>query len=216
MSRHVISIDKAAELARAFVEKDPLNSAVDLVPVDGMVAVVDGGAYFGFQERAYVETGDPSRMVVGIGPVRVDLVTGECRVLGAVEGAELGLFGGDDLALAGPGGWRLVPPEVEGGWRAVFDAEPRASDLGGACPGCGARELHRWYRVDEPLDEVFDGVRAVAYGWLVEWCAACHLCHEDGDAFVPDFWESPYDVPDAHGVDFAPRRVEAARSGQLG
>ncbi|MFJ5221065.1 hypothetical protein ACIP98_41290 [Streptomyces sp. NPDC088354] len=38
-----------------------------------------------------------------------------------------------------------------------------------------------------PLDEVFDGVRAVAYGWRTEWCAACHLCHEDGDSFVPDF-----------------------------
>jgi hypothetical protein len=28
--------------------------------------------------------------------------------------------------------------------------------------------------------------RAVAYGWRTEWCAACHLCYEDGDSFVPD------------------------------
>jgi hypothetical protein len=39
--------------------------------------------------------------------------------------------------------------------------------------------------------------RAVAYGWRTEWCAACHLCYEDGDSFVPDYWGSSYDVPEA-------------------
>jgi hypothetical protein len=207
----VISLDRAAELARAYVDEDPLNSAVDLVPIEGRMAVVDDAAYFGFQNRAYLETGDPSRMTVGIGPVRVDLATGECRMLGSAEAADLDRFVTDEYALAGPGGWRLVTPELAEAWRAAFDAEPAASDLTAPCPRCGAADLHRWYRVGDPLDETFDGVRAVAYGWLTEWCASCHLCHEDGDTFVPDFWRSPYDVPEAYGVDFAPRYVEAAR-----
>lgn len=210
----MISLDRAAELAQAYVDEDPLNSAVDLVPIEGMMAVVDGAAYFGFQNRAYLETGDPSRMTIGIGPVRVDLATGECRMLGSAEAADLDLFETDEYALAGPGGWRLVTPELAEAWRAAFDAEPAASDLTTPCPRCGATDLHRWYRVGDPLDETFDGVRAVAYGWLTEWCASCHLCREDGDTFVPDFWRSPYDVPEAYGVDFAPRYVEAARQKQ--
>ncbi|MFJ5220290.1 hypothetical protein ACIP98_37090 [Streptomyces sp. NPDC088354] len=211
----MISVGRAAELARAFVEEDPLNARVQLVPIEGHVAVVGSVAYFGYQDRRCLETGDPSWMVIGIGPVRVDLETGECRMLGAVEAMGLDLFEVDGFELVGPGGWRLVPPELMAAWRAVFDGEPAAADLAARCPQCGARELHRWYRVDGPLDEVFDGVRAVAYGWRTEWCAACHLCHEDGDSFVPDFWRSPYDVPEAYDVKFAPRYVEAARQKEL-
>lgn len=88
-------------------------------------------------------------------------------------------------------GGRLVGPGLLDAWRAVFDAEPAAADLSAPCPQCGARDLHRWYRVDDPVDETFDGVRAVVYGWLTEWSASCHLCHEDGDTFVPDYWQSP-------------------------
>jgi hypothetical protein len=191
----VISVERAAELARTHVDRDPLNAQVQLVPIEGCVAVVGGAAYFGYQDRRYLETGDPSLMVIGIGPVRVDLVTGECRMLGSVEAMALNLFDVDELALVGPGGWRLVPPELANAWRAAFDAEPAVADLSAPCPQCAATDLHRWYRVDGPLDEMIDGVHAVAYGWLTEWCAACHLCHEDGDSFVPDSWQSPYDVP---------------------
>ncbi|MGW5063466.1 hypothetical protein ACWEQ2_40395 [Streptomyces sp. NPDC004096] len=211
----MISLDRAAELAQKYVDEDPLNSEVDLVPVEGYVAVVGEAAYFGYQNRGYLETGDPSQMAIGIGPVRVDLVTGECRMLGSVEASEMDLFDVDELSLPGPGGWRLVPPELMDHWRAAFDTEPSAADLSAACPQCGATDLHRWYRVDDPLDETFDGVHAVAYGWLTEWCASCHLCYQDGDTFVPDFWHSPYDVPEAYEVKFAPRYIEAARQARL-
>ncbi|MFJ2898215.1 hypothetical protein ACIO87_25400 [Streptomyces sp. NPDC087218] len=211
----MISPERAAELARRYVAADPLNAQVDLVPIEGYVTVVGEAAYFGFQNRAYLETGDPSRMTIGIGPVRVDLTTGECRMLGAVEAEEMNLFDVDELALPGPGGWRLVPPELADAWRAAFAAEPASPDLSAPCPQCGATDLHRWYRTDGPLDEVFDGIRAVAYGWRTEWCASCHLCHEDGDTFVPDYWHSPYDVPEAFEMKFAPRCIEAARRAKL-
>jgi hypothetical protein len=99
--------------------------------------------------------------------------------------------------------------------RAALDVEPAAPDLSASCPHRGATDLHRWYRVEGPLDEMFDGVRAVAYGWRTEWCASCHLCHEDGDSFVPDYWRSPYDVPEAYEMKFAPRYIEAARQARL-
>ncbi|NEE59122.1 hypothetical protein G3M55_83130, partial [Streptomyces sp. SID8455] len=73
----MISYEQAAELARTYVDEDPLKSEVELVPIDGHSAVVGDHAYFGYQDRRYLETGDPSFMVVGTGPVRVDLVTGE-------------------------------------------------------------------------------------------------------------------------------------------
>ncbi|MER5497765.1 hypothetical protein ABT096_11240 [Streptomyces sp. NPDC002561] len=38
-----------------------------------------------------------------------------------------------------------------------------------------------------------------------------HLCHEDGDTFVQDCWQSPYDVPEAAEMKFAPHHIEAAR-----
>lgn len=211
----MISLERAADLARQFVDEDPLNAQVDLVPIEGYVTVVGEAAYFGFQNRAYLETGDPSQMTIGIGPVRVDLTSGDCRMLGSLEAKELGLFDVDELDLPGPGGWRLVPPELMNAWRAAFDAEPAAADLSTRCPQCGASDLHRWYRVEGPLDETFDGVRAVAYGWRTEWCASCHLCHEDGDTFVPDYWQSPYDVPEAFEMKFAPRYIEAARQAKL-
>ncbi|WP_327728709.1 hypothetical protein OG250_20775 [Streptomyces sp. NBC_00487] len=211
----MISLERAAELAQKYVDEDPLNSEVDLIPIEGYVAVVGEAAYFGYQTRGHLETGDPSQMAIGIGPIRVDLVTGECRMLGSLEAMDMDLFEVDEFELFGPGGWRIVAPEQLDAWRAAFDAEPAAADLSSACPQCGATDLHRWYRVEDPLDETFDGVRAVAYGWRVEWCASCHLCYEDGDTFVPDYWRSPYDVPEAFEVKFAPRYVEAARQAKL-
>lgn len=65
----------------------------------------------------------------GSGPVRVDLTTGECSMPGAVEAREMDLFDIDELALPGPGGWRLLPPELVDAWRVAFDAEPAAPDL---------------------------------------------------------------------------------------
>ncbi|MER7197368.1 hypothetical protein [Streptomyces sp. CB01635] len=32
---------------------------------------------------------------------------------------------------------------------------------------------------------------------------------------MPDNWRSPYDVPEAYEMKFAPNRVEAARQAQL-
>lgn len=194
------------------MDEDPLNSEVDLIPIEGQVAVVGDAAYFGYQTRGYMETGDPSQMAIGIGPVHVDLVTGECRMLGSLEAMDRDLFEVDEL---GPGGWRRVLPEMVDPWRATFDAEPALASLMGACPPRGAQDLRRWYQVDDPLDDTFNGVRAVAYGWLVEWCASCHLCREDSDTFVPEFWRSPYDVPEAYEMKFSPRHVEAARQAQL-
>ncbi|MFF4054050.1 hypothetical protein ACFYZ5_46610 [Streptomyces chartreusis] len=50
----MINLEQAAELAQKYVDGDPLNSEVDLIPIDGYVAVVGEAAYFGFQNRQYL------------------------------------------------------------------------------------------------------------------------------------------------------------------
>ncbi|GGP56089.1 hypothetical protein GCM10010287_04020 [Streptomyces variabilis] len=42
----LISLEQAAGFAQKFVDEDPLNSQVDLIPFEGEVAVVGGAAYF--------------------------------------------------------------------------------------------------------------------------------------------------------------------------
>lgn len=121
--QQMISLERAAELAQKYVDEDPLNSEVDLIPIEGYVAVVGEAAYFGYQTRGHLETGDPSQMAIGIGPIRVDLVTGECRMLGSLEAMDMDLFEVDEFELFGPGGWRIVAPEQLDAWRAAFDAE---------------------------------------------------------------------------------------------
>ncbi|GAA4003007.1 hypothetical protein GCM10022384_57120 [Streptomyces marokkonensis] len=48
--------------------------------------------YFDSQSVAHLRTGDLRDMAIGTGYVRVDGETGECRMLGATESAQLDLF----------------------------------------------------------------------------------------------------------------------------
>ncbi|MFD4999486.1 YrhB domain-containing protein [Streptomyces buecherae] len=48
-------------------------------------------AYFGCQSATFLRTRNWRDMAVGNGPVAVNLVTGECHMLGADEAAEMGL-----------------------------------------------------------------------------------------------------------------------------
>ncbi|MFD0455838.1 hypothetical protein ACFQ2H_07115 [Streptomyces violaceoruber] len=48
--------------------------------------------YFDCQSVAYLRTGDLRDMAIGTGYIRVDGETGECRMLGATESAQLDLF----------------------------------------------------------------------------------------------------------------------------
>lgn len=45
----VISVERAAELARIHVGEDPLNAQVQLVPIEGYVAAVDEAACFAYR-----------------------------------------------------------------------------------------------------------------------------------------------------------------------
>ncbi|MEU1538392.1 hypothetical protein ABZ461_09750 [Actinacidiphila glaucinigra] len=47
----MISVEQAAEPARIHVDEDPLNAQVQLVPIEGCVAVVGQAAYFACQDR---------------------------------------------------------------------------------------------------------------------------------------------------------------------
>lgn len=62
-----------------------------LALAEGERAQVAGDFCFDCQSAAYLRDGDPRDIAVGTGYLRVDGNTGECRLLGAVESAELDL-----------------------------------------------------------------------------------------------------------------------------
>ncbi|MFJ4972984.1 hypothetical protein [Streptomyces sp. NPDC088755] len=90
--RLMLNVEDAAVLAQNFLDQQVSHEGLALALVGGERAQVGGDFFFGCQSAAYLRDGDPRDIVVGTGYLRVDGNTGECRLLGAVESAELDLF----------------------------------------------------------------------------------------------------------------------------
>ncbi|MFG3287849.1 YrhB domain-containing protein [Streptomyces sp. NPDC048179] len=88
----MLDIEEAARLAQRFLEEETGAGDTPLALVDEERAQIGGLYYFGCQSVAYLSSGDFQDMAIGTGGVFVDAETGMCRVLGAVEAAELDLF----------------------------------------------------------------------------------------------------------------------------
>ncbi len=88
----MLNVEDAAVLAQNFLDQQVSHEGMALALVEGESAHVGGDFYFDCQSAAYLRDGDPRDMAVGTGYLRVDGKTGECRLLGAVESAELDLF----------------------------------------------------------------------------------------------------------------------------
>lgn len=85
----MIEESRARELAAEFAKGYSLEIEFAITP---RPPVRRGDiAYFGCQSAKFLRTRDWRDMAVGNGPVAVNLVTGECRMLGATEAAEMGL-----------------------------------------------------------------------------------------------------------------------------
>ncbi|MEV6614799.1 YrhB domain-containing protein [Streptomyces sp. NPDC051051] len=88
----MLDIEEATELAKKFLDEKVSHEGMTLALVEGERTQVGSTFYFDCQSVAYLRTGDLRDMAVGTGYVRVDGETGECRMLGATESAQLDLF----------------------------------------------------------------------------------------------------------------------------
>ncbi|MFF9077880.1 hypothetical protein ACF1FX_35355 [Streptomyces sp. NPDC014646] len=88
----MLGIQQAARLAKRFLEEEAGQGDVPLALVEGEHTQRGSTYYFDCQSVTHLQSGDFRDMAIGIGCVAVDGTTGECRILGAVESAELGLF----------------------------------------------------------------------------------------------------------------------------
>ncbi|AZQ73512.1 hypothetical protein EKH77_21880 [Streptomyces luteoverticillatus] len=84
---------RPAELAHAFLAEEAERTGLPLTLNERNYELVNGDFIFDVQSPAYIESGKNSDMLIGIGYVCVDGETGECRMLGVEESAELELFG---------------------------------------------------------------------------------------------------------------------------
>ncbi|MGF1339727.1 hypothetical protein ACQSMD_06330 [Streptomyces flavovirens] len=90
--RLMLDMEDAAVLAQNFLDQQVSHEGMTFALVEGARAQVGNDFYFDCQSAAYLRDGNPRDMAVGTGYLRVDGKTGECRLLGAVESAELDLF----------------------------------------------------------------------------------------------------------------------------
>ncbi|QGZ52663.1 hypothetical protein GPZ77_00080 [Streptomyces sp. QHH-9511] len=88
----MLDFEEVARRARAFLDEEWSHEGMKVVLVEQQHARVGREIFFECQSDAYLRSGDPSDMAVGIGYVCVDAETGACRMLGAVESAILDLF----------------------------------------------------------------------------------------------------------------------------
>ncbi|MFE0913986.1 hypothetical protein ACN6LI_005395 [Streptomyces violaceoruber] len=88
----MLDMEEATRLARQFLDQKVSHEGMAFALVEGERAQVGTAFYFDCQSVAYLRTGDLRDMAIGTGYVRVDGETGECRMLGATESAQLDLF----------------------------------------------------------------------------------------------------------------------------
>lgn len=88
----MLDIEEATRLAQRFLDEEAGPGDVPLALVEGEHAQVGTVFYFECQSVDYLRSGEFRDMAIGVGCVSVDAETGKCRILAAVESAELDLF----------------------------------------------------------------------------------------------------------------------------
>ncbi|MFF8366874.1 hypothetical protein ACF05F_33365 [Rhodococcus erythropolis] len=88
----MLDMEEATRLAKKFLDEKVSHEGMVFELVEGERAQVGSTFYFDCQSVAYLRTGELRDMAVGTGYVSVDGETGECRMLGATESAQLDLF----------------------------------------------------------------------------------------------------------------------------
>jgi hypothetical protein len=109
--------------------------------------------------------------------------------------------------------WKQVPPTLFESWQKIFNESEKGFDVGGECPICGKRTLHRWFMKGKPIEQTIKGNKFVAQGALWEWCSSCGT-FEHYSALIPDWWQCDLDV-DLSNLTFTPESIEEARQKRL-
>jgi hypothetical protein len=104
--------------------------------------------------------------------------------------------------------WTSIPSHKISDWRSVFGVSADGANVAGACPICGARQLHRFYQSGRALNRVSEGECFVARGACWEWCSNCRT-YEHYSALVPEWWRSDLTV-DESKLTASPDVLEAA------
>lgn len=89
----ILDIEQAGLSAQRFLHEEAGPGGMTLAVVEGEHAQVGTVLYFPYQSVDYHRSGDFRGMAIGTGYVCVDGETGKCRMLGAIESAELDLSG---------------------------------------------------------------------------------------------------------------------------
>ncbi|MEE1938025.1 hypothetical protein V1L54_01085 [Streptomyces sp. TRM 70361] len=95
----MLEFEQAAELAQKFLDEEVGSPDFPMALVRDEHARIGKELFFDCQSAAYLESGDLSDMAIGTGYVCVDLETGACRLLGAVESVQMGLFEDDEESM---------------------------------------------------------------------------------------------------------------------
>ncbi|WP_431996875.1 hypothetical protein [Streptomyces fungicidicus] len=88
----MLDMEEATRLAEKFLDEKVSHEGTAFALVEGERTQVGSIFYFDCQSVAYLRSGDLRDMAVGTGYVSVAGQTGECRMLGATESAQLDLF----------------------------------------------------------------------------------------------------------------------------
>jgi hypothetical protein len=104
--------------------------------------------------------------------------------------------------------WHDVPDAVVRDWRNIFDHSTDLLDVAGACPVCGAHELHRWFQLARSRPRSHMGREWVGTGGQWQWCSHCRS-YEHSRGLVPIWWEDSLNVDEAQ-LRHDPGPLEAA------
>lgn len=109
------------------------------------------------------------------------------------------------------GGWHETDELLHPRWRAVFNAAVGGAEISVPCPVCSSPTLYRWYLLESERPRVLRGLNYAGPGRLWEWCASCLTFEHYQDAYVPEWWTSPYSVEEA-SLRYDPGPIEEVRS----
>jgi hypothetical protein len=113
--------------------------------------------------------------------------------------------------------WHEVPDEYWENWNEMLKISKKnkdSLDISAPCPCCHTKNVHQWYLVGKPINNVYEGIRYIARGALWVWCSNCGSC-QHYSASVPEWWNCDL-IVDTSKLTVSPELIEEARRNRFG